>query len=161
MTDRVQTLVDAGRLDRLAASDEEIAGYWNHAVEDAIDARHGLSARGRFTRAYDAARIAALAIVRSRDLRVRAENHHEVTFATAAELTAGELPRLIERMNRLRPRRHTAEYGWQQREWDADAAEATDLAWRILRLAGEHLREERKALAARLTLPPDPSGRLI
>ena len=81
MTDRIQNLVDAGRLSREPASDDEIAGLWANALQAFGDAQvESISANGRLLRAYDAGRIAAAAVVRSRDLRVRAANHHELTL---------------------------------------------------------------------------------
>jgi hypothetical protein len=94
MTDRIQNLVDAGRLAREAASDEEIAGLWANAVQAFRDAAvEGVSANGKLVRAYDAGRIAATAVVRVRDLRVRAANHHELTLAVAALVSGAELAR--------------------------------------------------------------------
>ncbi|HEY0016510.1 MAG TPA: hypothetical protein VGC13_09340 [Longimicrobium sp.] len=53
-----------------------------NAVQAFRDAAvEGVSANGKLVRAYDAGRIAATAIVRVRDLRVRAANHHELTLA--------------------------------------------------------------------------------
>jgi hypothetical protein len=76
VSDRIQALIDAGRLVREPAPDEEIAGLWANAIEAFADARFtGLSANGRMVRAYDAGRIAATAVVRAHDLRVRATNH--------------------------------------------------------------------------------------
>ncbi|HEU4884535.1 MAG TPA: hypothetical protein VFT45_19930 [Longimicrobium sp.] len=92
MTDRIQNLVDAGRLSREPAPDGEIAGLWANAVQAFHDASAGsISANGRLVRAYDAGRIAAAAIVRSRDLRVRAANHHELTLAVAGLVSGADL----------------------------------------------------------------------
>ncbi|WP_420129270.1 hypothetical protein [Longimicrobium sp.] len=103
MTDRIQNLVDAGRLSRDAAADDEIVGLWTNALQAADDAQvESVSANGRLLRAYDAGRIAAAAVVRSRDLRVRAANHHKLTLAVAALVSGPELALAFSEMDGMR-----------------------------------------------------------
>lgn len=114
MVDRIQNLIEAGRLAREPAPDAEITGLWSNALQAYQDARvKNVSPTGRLVRAYDAGRIAAAAIVRSRDLRVRAANHHEVTLAVAALVSSAELAKAFAELDGIRRRRVDLEYGWQ------------------------------------------------
>ena len=113
MTDRIQNLVEAGRLSREPSPDDEIAGLWANAVQAFRDARvESVSANGRLLRAYDAGRIAAAAVVRSRDLRVRATNHHELTLAVAVLVSGADLAKAFSEMDGMRRLRTDLEYGW-------------------------------------------------
>lgn len=95
-----QNLVDAGRLAREPAPDDEIAGLWTNAVQAYHDALvESVSTNGRLVRAYDAGRIAATAMVRAHDLRVRAANHHELTLAVAALLSSPGLARAFSELD--------------------------------------------------------------
>lgn len=125
MTDRIQNLIDAGRLVRENASDMEVAGLGSNALEAFADASFiGMSAKGRLVRAYDAGRLAATALVRARDLRVRASNHHEVTLAAAAFVSARDLAVALGDLEDLRTLRSDAEYGWGSTVSAADAEHA-------------------------------------
>jgi hypothetical protein len=151
MTDRIQNLVDAGRLAREPAPDDELAGLWANAVQAFHDASvESMSANGRLLRAYDAGRIAAAAIVRSRDLRVRAANHHELTLAVAALVSGADLTRAFSEMDGLRRLRADLEYGWQAGASDADVQRALDVVRRILRGGSAELASRRPSLSARL-----------
>lgn len=151
MTDRIQSLVDAGRLSRELASDDEIAGLWANAVQAFGDALvDGVSANGRLLRAYDAGRIAAAAVVRSRDLRVRAANHHELTLAVAALVSGHELALAFNEMDGMRRLRTDLEYGWQAGASDADVHRALDVVRRILRRGSAELAVSRPSLAGRV-----------
>jgi hypothetical protein len=152
--DRIQNLVDLGRLVREPAPDDEIAGLWTNALqayEDACVA--GLSASGRLVRAYDAGRIAAMAMLRSRDLRPRASNHHEITISVAQLLAVGELRPALGRLDVLRPLRTEAEYGWQARISVGDVETATKVAKQVLELGARNLLEHRPGLGSRIQLP--------
>ncbi|HYR08309.1 MAG TPA: hypothetical protein VEQ60_11090 [Longimicrobium sp.] len=151
MTDRVQNLVDAGRLSREPASDDEVAGLWTNAVQAFRDALvESVSANGRLLRAYDAGRIAAAAIVRSRDLRVRAANHHELTLAVAALVSGAELAKAFSEMDGMRRLRADLEYGWQAGASENDVQRALDVVRRILRGGSVELVATRQSLNARL-----------
>ena len=148
MTDRIQNLVDAGRLTREPAPDPEVAGLWANALVAFGDASiTGMSAAGRLVRAYDAGRIAATALVRSRDLRVRAANHHEITLGAAALIAQGELRSALRDFEGVRVLRSDAEYGWQAAVTDADAERVLDMVGRILLHGAEDLRAHRPTLA--------------
>lgn len=154
MTDRIQNLVDLGKLAREPAGDDEIAGLWSNALQAFADALiPGLSASGRLVRAYDAGRIAAMAVVRSRDLRVRAANHHEMTLAVARLLGGADLGQAVAELDGFRTRRTEVEYGWQVTVSVADADRATEVARRVLRHGVADLREHRSTLADRIVSP--------
>lgn len=151
MTDRIQSLIDAGRLSREPASDDEVAGLWGNAVQAFADAQvESVSANGRLLRAYDAGRIAAAAVVRSRDLRVRAANHHELTLAVAALVSSPELALAFNEMDGMRRLRTDLEYGWQAGASDTDVHRALDVVRRILRGGSAELPVSRPSLAGRL-----------
>jgi hypothetical protein len=154
MTDRIQNLIDAGRLVRQAGSDTEVAGLWSNALEAFADASvPGISAKGQLVRAYDAGRLAAAALVRSRDLRVRAANHHEVTLAAAGFVSGGSLAALLRDLDDVRIARSEAEYGWESSVSAEDARAALDIVRKILNESAPNLREHRPALANRIRLP--------
>lgn len=152
MNERIQNLIQAGRLAEEPASDDEIAGLWANAAQAFDDARiEGMSANGRLVRAYDAGRIAPSAVVRSRDLRVRAANHHEVTLSVAILLGGDALGAAIRELDGLRRLRTGLEYGWQAGASAVDVDRALDAVGRILRYGAGNLREHRPALADRIT----------
>jgi hypothetical protein len=152
MTDRIQNLVDAGRLSREPAPDDEIAGLWTNAVQAFHDAQvDSISANGRLLRAYDAGRIAAAAIVRSRDLRVRAANHHELTLAVAALASGPDLAKAFNEMDGIRRFRADLEYGWRAGASDADVQRALDVVRRVLQGGSAELTASRPSLSARLS----------
>lgn len=151
MTDRIQNLIDAGRLSREPAPDDEIVGLWSNAVQAFRDAQvASVSANGRLLRAYDAGRIAAAAIVRSRDLRVRAANHHELTLAVAALVSGADLAKAFSEMDGMRRLRADLEYGWQAGASDQDVDRALDVVRRILIGGAVELVASRPTLNARL-----------
>ena len=77
VSDRVQGLIDAGRLAREPAPDDEITGLWTNALRAHADAGiTAMSPNGRLVRAYDAGRIAATAVVRARDPRPEPPRSH-------------------------------------------------------------------------------------
>ena len=94
MTDRIQVFIEAGRLARSPAPDDEVAGLRAAALGAFADGSSGsISGRSRVGLLYDAGRLAADALVRAHDLRVRATNHHEVSIRTASLLANEELAR--------------------------------------------------------------------
>lgn len=153
MSDRIQNLLDAGRLAREPAPDDEIAGLWANAVQAYRDALvEGVSTNGRLVRAYDAGRIAATAVVRARDLRVRAANHHELTLALAALLSGEALARAFTELDGMRRLRVDLEYGWQAGASEKDVGRALDVAERILAHGAEEVATQRASVRQRL--PP-------
>lgn len=154
MSDRIHNLIDLGRLSREPAGDDEIAGLWENARQALGDASiQGISASGRLIRAYDAGRIAAMALVRSHALRVRAANHHEVTLAVARLVAGDETGKALKELDGLRTRRVDAEYGWQAGISAADADRAVEVARRVLQHGACDLREHRPTLADRINPP--------
>jgi hypothetical protein len=154
MTDRIQNLVDSGRIVRQAGSDTEVAGLWSNALEAFADASvAGISAKGRLVMAYDAGRLAAAALVRSRDLRVRAANHHEVTLAAAGFVSESSLATLLRELDDVRTLRSDAQYGWESNVSAADAENALKIVRRILIEGARNLLEHRPALENRIQPP--------
>ncbi len=156
MTNRIQNLIDAGRLVREASSDGEVAGLWANALEAFADACNSvgvMSAKGRLVRAYDAGRLAATALVRSRGLRVRASNHHEVTLAAAAFVSEVDLALALGDLEDLRTVRSDAEYSWESNVSPADAEHALEVVRSVLRNGALDLRQHRPSLADRIHLP--------
>jgi hypothetical protein len=152
MTDRIQNLVDSGRLSREPASDDEIAGLWANAVQAFGDSQvESVSANGRLLRAYDAGRIAAAAVVRSRNLRVRAANHHELTLAVAALVSGSELALAFNEMDGMRRLRTDLEYGWRAGAADVDVHRALNVVRRILHGGSVELVASRPSLSGRLS----------
>jgi hypothetical protein len=125
-----------------------------NALQALEDARiPGLSASGRLVRAYDAGRIAAMAILRSRDLRPRASNHHEITIGAAQMLAAGELRSALGGLDVMRPLRTEAEYGWQAKPSAGDAERAMNVARQVLEHGARNLAEQRPTLGNRIQPP--------
>lgn len=154
MTERIDNLIDAGRLERFAATNDEIAGLWANALQAFGDASlASQSLRGRLTDAYDAGRLAAHAIVRCHGLRVRASNHHELTIATAALLSNSPLSDVLNRLQATRTLRVEIEYGWRDAVTRREVEKATVLVRQILEEGAQHLRAEREAIKRRIKLP--------
>ncbi|HEV7589018.1 MAG TPA: hypothetical protein VGO40_12950 [Longimicrobium sp.] len=154
MTDRIQSLIDAGRLAPDDAEDDEIAGLWASALEAMSDAGvAGTSASGRLIRAYDAGRLAAFALVRSRNLRVRASNHHEMIIAVAGMVGGATLTEALDELDRFRKLRNHLEYGWERRATNADAARALAAIRHILEEGARTLVGQRPTLAGRVEPP--------
>lgn len=154
MTDRLRKLIELGRLSPEPADDDEIAGLWANTLQAFGDATiEMMSPRGRLVRAYDAGRIAAMALVRSRDLRVRATNHHEITLAAARAISGSELDAALSDLDAFRARRADAEYGWRSTITAADAERAAEIVRIVLREGARNLREHRATLARRIELP--------
>lgn len=153
MTDRLQALIDARRLERDDAPDAEIVGLWRNALRMCNSALAMTDAGTRVTLAYDSGRVAATAIVRSRGLRVRAANHHEVAIATARLLTDGDLADAFDALNRIRPLRVELEYGWQRAATGSEAEHTIQLARTILRLGAAYLHERLPRLRDSIELP--------
>lgn len=103
-------------------------------------------------RAYDPARLAAYALVRSRDVKARAQNHHEVTLTAAGIIGGEEFQRALRDVNQLRRLRNTLEYGWEAAS-ERDAERAVPIVARLLALAAGNLRAHRPGIAAWISDP--------
>lgn len=155
MNERIANLKTLGRLVVEAAPDEEVIGVWQSAVEALEDA--SLTNRRpnrRLTAAYDGGRLAALAVVRAADLRVRARNHHEVTLAAAGFLGGSALERLLQEFQGLRMDRREIEYGWMRSVSIEEVDRATSRVRAIIEAAASWIRDSRPTVAARISLPP-------
>ena len=155
MNDRIQGFIEAGRLARSPAPDAEVVGLWAAALEAFADGSSAsISGRSRVGLLYDAGRLAADALVRAHDLRVRATNHHEVAIRTASLLVHEELALAFGRLDGLRTIRAEAKYGWQMADVTEHLEMAALLVRRILEEGARVLVERRPTLAGRIELPP-------
>lgn len=154
MNERLERLVELGRLVREDAPDEEVVGLWANALLAYRDAcLTSLSLRGRLTQAYDSGRIAALAIVRCHDFRVRATNHQEITMAAATHLSDAELAKVVQEFAGVRTVRVEVEYGWQDVATVERVEQATGLAGEILERGALLIRNARPHLKQRIEVP--------
>ena len=154
MTDRIQNFLDAGWLQPHPAIDDEVVDVWSNALLTYHDAANAdLSPKNRTILGYDAGRLAALAIVRSRDVRIRAGNHHEITIKGAAALSGRDLAGAFHILDDLRSRRHALEYGWGRPTSAEAAASLLTTVRRILELGAENLRQHRPGIAHRISTP--------
>ena len=129
-------------------------GLWANALEAYEDARLANRAPARrLLSAYDAARLAALAIVRAANLRVRAQNHHEVTFTAAGFLVGEELAGLAQEFQNLRLERIEMEYAGKRRASPGDVERALSWVRLLLVHAARWIGEQRPALERRISLP--------
>lgn len=157
MSTRIDTLLDMGRLVREPAPDEEVSGLWAHAVEAYEDAcLEKRSPNRRLTSPYDAGRVAALAVVRATDLRVRASNHHEVTVTAAGFLAGGELEALLQEFQALRLERIQIEYGWKTRTSAAEVERALPRIRDILVHASRAIARRRPSVRDDISPPATP-----
>lgn len=109
---RIQLLLDSDRLREHAFDRSAVITLWQKAVASASDAvLPGLSLDGALRAAYDAALLAAHAILASRHLRVSSsQGHHEVTFAAVAAYDIPELENLVPDSERVRALRRGSLY---------------------------------------------------
>jgi hypothetical protein len=146
----VQYHLDAKRIEPWPADDNEVLGFWRKSLIAHEDARNtSVSPENRLLRAYDAARLAALAVMREAGYRTRgSESHHFVTFEVARSLASdAELRRALDAMNSLRKVRHEVEYEAEGEIDEAAVEEARQIAERVISLGAEHLRSKRPHLA--------------
>jgi hypothetical protein len=154
VNERIANLKSLDRLVDEAAPDEEIIGLWQSAVEALEDA--SLTNRRpnrRLTSAYDAGRVAALAVVRAANLRVRARNHHEVTLAVAGFLGGSALESLLHEFQALRMDRIEIEYGWTRSVSIEEVDRATSRVRAIIEAAASSIRDSRPTAAAHIVPP--------
>src|SRR5215213_8860990 len=111
MNEQIRKLLDAGLIAKEPATGDEIADLWAGAVEAYSDAVENRYPNRRLLAAYDSARLIALVLLRSADLRVRAQNHHEMTFTVAGFLAEDDLVDLLSLFEPLRLERSKIEYG--------------------------------------------------
>jgi hypothetical protein len=154
VTDRIRSFIEARWLDEHSAPDDEVAGLWLRALGAFADAHvQATTEEARVIRAYDAGRFAATAVVRAHNLRIRAQNHHEVVIRSAGVLGGAELQRSLNAFERLKGMRAKAEYGWENSPYALPLSHGLELVRRILDLTALELRTERPGIAERITLP--------
>jgi hypothetical protein len=156
----VQNHLASRRLEERPAQDDEVLGFWRKALQAYGDARNASSSlESRFLRAYDAGRIAALAIVRAAGYRTRgAESHHYVTLDVARSLVSDpELAAALNELNVIRNLRHAVEYEYED-DLDANAvASAVRAAEKVISLGAKHLWVTRPTLGKRIKMAgPEP-----
>jgi hypothetical protein len=142
-------------LEERVANDNDVVAYWSKAIRAFEDARHvGTSPESRLLRAYDAGRLAALAMIRAAGYRPRgAERHHYVTFDVARSIASTrELADALLGIDELRSVRHAVEY---EPEDDVDVETVThaiEAARRVINLGAKHLRAARPDAAKRIDM---------
>lgn len=153
MNPTLDRYLSARQLDELPAEDNEILSFWEKALSAHNDARnYSVSLHTRLLCAYDAGRLAALAIVRAAGYRPHgSERHHHVTFDVARSLAGTrELADALFEMNALRSLRHAVEYE-PYTGADAEAvASAISAATQVINLGAKYLRAERVNLGKRI-----------
>jgi hypothetical protein len=149
----IQNHLASRSLEERVANDNEVVAYWSKAIRAFEDARHvGTSPESRLLRAYDAGRLAALALIRAAGYRPRgSERHHYVTFDVARSIASTrELADALLGIDELRSVRHAVEY---EPEDDVDAgtvSRAIEAARRVINLGAKHLRAARPDAAKRI-----------
>jgi hypothetical protein len=132
----------------------KVAGLWSKALGALADARvDSTTEEARVIRAYDAGRLAATAVVRAHNFRIRAQNHHELVIRSASVLGSDELRRSLEQFERLKTMRAKAEYSWENAPYVMPLSRAIELVRRILELAAAELRTQRPGIAVRISSP--------
>ena len=155
MNATIQNHLASRSLEVRPASDNDVVTYWSKALRAFEDARQvSTSLEGRLLRAYDAGRLAALALIRAAGYRPRgSERHHYVTFDAARSIASTrELADALLGIDELRSVRHALEY---EPEDDMDAetvARAIETGGRVINLGAKHLRAARPAAAKRIHL---------
>ena len=108
-------------IERVAFTRAEVLGLWSKAAVSANDALlPAMSADGVLRSAYDAGRIAATAVLASRQMRIRSKSsHHQYTFSAVGSLDIPGLGDVIVDSEEIRGLRADSEYGAQPAS-DAD-----------------------------------------
>lgn len=115
-------------VEQKAFTRREVANLWRKAVIKAKDAALvGLSADSALDQAYGAGRLAAMAVLVSRHIRIRGmQGHHAMTFAALAALELPGCDDISVDSEEVRRMRHDSDY-------TAEFADASDvehaLAW--------------------------------
>jgi len=150
---RLQTLLASGELREEEASDDEVAQWWQKAVQAYSDGKHSsVSPDGSIRSLYAAARLAATCMVREAGYRVNSGDHHFQTFLVAGYVAAeDELRDLLADANaELRRTRRDVEYGFDELVDIAVVDEGRALVASLLNRAANHLRGARPAIKQRI-----------
>lgn len=110
MPDRLQWMLP--HLQQTPFSRAEVVSFWQKALAKANDASlPGLSVDSALEAAYSAGRMACVAVLAGRHIRVSARTgHHEMTFAAAAALELPGCSDLVADSEEVRTMRNTADY---------------------------------------------------
>jgi hypothetical protein len=94
---RLRNLIEDKRLHEVKARPEELASLWQKAIESGRDAElKGISVDGALRAAYDAAHLAALALLLAHGLRTGSgQGRHELAFSAAEGLAPDLLKELV------------------------------------------------------------------
>jgi hypothetical protein len=128
LPERVQRLVEMGRVRAHASTPDEVVILWRKALESASDAAlAGMSLDGALRAAYDGGHLAVLALLACHGLRPSGgQGHHEAAFACAAALGYPGLEELVPDSMEIRALRKGSMY-------DPSLADPSDrahaLAW--------------------------------
>jgi uncharacterized protein (UPF0332 family) len=154
MNPAIEGLLRDKRLEQREAEDDEIVGFWQKAEHAYRDARNtSISLEGRFDRAYTAARIIAVAVLRDAGYRIRGEAHHFVAFYAAQNLVDNaELRKAFAAAEGMRALRHEVDYGYEQTLNSSDVEAAVDLLDRLFDQVARHLRTRRPAAKKRIRI---------
>ena len=100
------------RIEQVVFTRAEVVVYWGKALAKAKDAAiKGLSTDTALESAYSAGRLAALAVLASRHIRITAKSgHHELTFSAVAALGLKGCDDLVAESEEVRLARHNADY---------------------------------------------------
>jgi hypothetical protein len=152
MNDRINIMLQSRQIEEYAGTDDEVIFLWGKAVECLrVSSLPGVGGDPALSLVYQAALQAATAVVRAARYRVRGSGHHHHTFAAVAALDLGDLSRAARALDRARPMRHEAVYGWEARITEEDlAAVRADTAW-LFTEAHRWLVSQRPHLAASLS----------
>jgi hypothetical protein len=154
MNATIRNHLEGRRLKAEAADDAEVLGFWKKALVARGDATNSTgSMENRLLRAYDAARLAATAIVREAGYRASgSEGHHYVTFDVARSLVREPaLKNALDAMNTLRKVRHDVEYEAEGEVDEKTMAKAFRGAEQVIALGRVHLGEQRPNLQEQLS----------
>jgi uncharacterized protein (UPF0332 family) len=156
----IEGLLRDRRLEAREADDDEVVGFWQkaeHAHRDACNVSNSLD--GRFDRAYTAARITAVAVLRDAGFRVRGEAHHFVAFHAARHLVEDvDLQQAFAAAEAMRALRHEVDYGYESTLSLQDVEAAVDLVERLFDRGARHLRARRPSAKQRIRIVR-PRGR--
>lgn len=148
MNTTIQKHLDGKRLQADPVDDPEVLGFWRKALVAQVDATNAtVSLENRMLRAYDAARIAATAIVRAAGYRTRGDGHHHITFDVARSLVSDvDLKRALDTMDALRKVRHDVEYEAEGEVDERTLTKALRGADQVIALGRVHLQKQRPGL---------------
>jgi hypothetical protein len=154
VNDRIRIMLESRYIEESAAPDEEVTVLWEKALACLrVASIPGVSGDPALSLVYQAALQAATAVVRAAGYRVRGSGHHHHTFAAVAALNLGDLSKAARTLDRARPMRHEAVYGWEVRMTEEDLAAVRSDTEQLFTAAHRWLVSQRPHLAASLPNP--------